>query len=946
MRRDPDRVRGGFGGHPRGRSRMTRGDTNIPLAPGKARAVEQTTARRRCFPASSLALWIALMLAGLASTALAGQGPGLPDGPVIEVRIEGNKSIPEGKVRAEILSRAGRPLDRSTIDSDVKKLLGTKWFSDVYADFDPAADGKGHILTFHVVEMPVLREVEFIGRTKISLKDIEATTGLKKGAHVDAVRARLSVNQIKTLYEEKGYEKVEVRLVEGGNPDDTKVVIEIFEGPKFKVASIDFIGNTFVPDDVLKTKIESRRGFFGLSFLGGKRHKEGVDEDRRKLIEYYQGNGFFDIDIRPVVRQGGELGDDLITFVIDEGPQYKIRDIVFDGNKQLNEEILRKDLTLHSGQMYNDAIRDADLKLLNSRYWALGCIDAKIMPHQKITDQPGVVDIVYDIEEGDRYTLGQIIIKGNARTQDKVVRREALMAGLLPGEILDLNRVETFKQRAASTGYFVMDPQQGKPMEVKVVNRRKSDKPFGEDVTITPEAHELTRLQSPDPEPAPAFAPAGPRTLAPFGVGDLGRQFEPEVNTIPPVAVPSAPPTIDPLPEPLPRYVPDDPRQDPSFGREPTLPLNNQNDVGPDRNEPFPGRAYADIVTNVDEAPTGRLLFGVGASSFGGLSGNVVLHESNFDLFAIPRSFRDIGNGRAFRGAGQEFRIELSPGTSINRYVVSFRDPYLFDLPLGFGVSGYQFSRYYPDFTEKRGGGRVSLGYQFGTQTYADVAFRVEDVDITGFKYPAPAELLAVAGHTTLATLRPSIRFDNRNNPFAPSKGSYVEAAFEQGWGSFTFPKFTIEGRQHFTTGSRPDGSGKRTLTARGFFGVTGRDTPIYERFFAGDYRSMRGFYYRGVGPHVLGVNTGGILTAIGSLEYQFPWTANDQIQQVFFCDFGTVESNYTFTTFRAAVGTGLRVIIPQITKQMPLAFDISFPVAKGPDDRTRYFTFFIGAFW
>ncbi len=177
-------------------------------------------------------------------------------------------------------------------------------------------------------------------------------------------------------------------------------------------------------------------------------------------------------------------------------------------------------------------------------------------------------------------------------------------------------------------------------------------------------------------------------------------------------------------------------------------------------------------------------------------------------------------------------------------------------------------------------------------------------------------------------------------------RGRTSRRAFEQGLGTFTFPKFTAEGRQHFTTGARPDNSGKRTLTFRGFFGITGRDTPIYERFYAGDFRSMRGFYYRGVGPHVLGVNTGGILTGIGSVEYQFPWIASDTLQQVVFCDFGTVEADYRLTTIRASVGTGLRVVIPQITGQLPLAFDLAFPVSKAEGDRIRYFSFFIGAFW
>jgi outer membrane protein insertion porin family len=107
----------------------------------------------------------------------------------------------------------------------------------------------------------------------------------------------------------------------------------------------------------------------------------------------------------------------------------------------------------------------------------------------------------------------------------------------------------------------------------------------------------------------------------------------------------------------------------------------------------------------------------------------------------------------------------------------------------------------------------------------------------------------------------------------------------------------------------------------------------------------MRGFAYRGVGPYVFNQNIGGVMSAIGSVEYQFPWTANDKFHQVVFSDFGNVEKDYTFTTFRLAVGTGIRVVIPQFGPY-PLAFDFAYPICKGPDDKERLFTFFIGAFW
>ena len=730
--------------------------------------------------------WAPLLvfLVVMASTrpALAGKPGGLPEGDIAEIKIVGNASITSEQVRGKIKSRAGRPIDQATLDSDLRALHGTKWFSDVGFAFEEAPNGKGIVLVIQVVEMPVLKDVQFIGLIEgwghVKLKDIEEATQLKKGGRADSVKAQLAIHQIQSLYEEKGFEKAEVRLIEGGKVGDSKVVIEIFEGPKFKIESIDFVGNTFVEDGVLATKIESRRGFFGT--LGARRQKEGLENDKRALYKYYQDNGFFDVHVSAVTKPGKALGEEQIVFTISEGAQYKVKDILIEGNKQIPGPKLREGMLLKPGEPFNENVRDIDHKAMMTKYWGIGCIKTKIEKDQPVTDEPGFVRVIYRIEEGNPYILGQLIVRGNARTKDKVVRREALMAGLLPGEMLDLNRVDIFKRRLGSTGYFSGSPNQpggqgpgSKGIDIKVVNERSGDKPFGEDVLIEPNGVNLTRMQSPDqdpppptgdlpvippldvppampplevpsppargpglpePGPAPAGGAPGPQGAIPFGSDGL---FDPTPNTVPPVLGP--PPSTAPQP-PFP------PRRNPGAlnpSQEPNLPNNNMNDVGPDRQEPFPGRSYADIVTNVDEAPTGRLMFGFGASSFGGLSGTAILHESNFDLFAIPRSFSELGSGRAFRGAGQELRISLSPGTLMQpQYLVSFRDPYLFDQPLGLGVSAYATSRYYPDFSERRAGGRFSLGYQFGPQTYADVGVpdrgrRDQQVQVSRARRPA-----------------------------------------------------------------------------------------------------------------------------------------------------------------------------------------------------------------
>ena len=912
-------------------------------------------------------------------------GNKLPEGTIVDIQVEGNKTVDTEDVIRKLASRVGRPLERKSIEKDIRNLLESQLFSDVQPFFDKSEKGDGYVLIFKVKEMPLVGRVEYRGRKGLKLKQLEEATGIKAGGRADAIKARLGEAALERLYHEKGYQKATVKLLAGDKADDKDVIYEIFEGPKFTVSHVDFLGNTFASDAVLRTKVSSKPPKLGL--IGGGFSREEMEEDARKLREYYQGQGFFEIAISAVDEPASDLGHRKVTFVISEGPQYKVRNIKFEGTQKIEETTLREGLALHSHQPFRDEYRDADKKKIIEKYGNIGCIDARIDVEPKFTQEPGIVDLVYKIDEGEQYLLGEIVIKGNDRTKEKVVRREAEMAGLVPGEPLNANLLETFQKRLQGTQYFVASPEMGRPLNISITNRRPHDKPYGEGVIPGLSLAGLTRLQdSGDELPsatgsvplgAPAEAGEKPVRIAqapPAGTfltqpAEGGQILDGTGSALPPALPPAAggniimapPPTdisapgsvvVPPgtpgssatvTPDNIPGTAPVGAGE--PAGSFPDIPGLNMNDVGPDRQEPFANRSFADITTSLEEAPTGRFMFGVGASSFGGLSGNFIVHEKNFDIFNLPKSWSDITNGQAFRGGGQEFRFEAMPGTLINRLMVSFRDPYLFDLPVALNLSGYAFTRAYPNWNEKRGGGRFSLGRQFGTSVYADLATTVEEINFYGYASPPPADYLAASGNTFLATLRPSITFDNRNDPVAPNKGQYFQAAFTQGWGSFTYPKVELEGRKYWTVWHRPDGSGKQTLTFRTFWGVTGRGTPVYERFFAGDFRSMRGFAYRGVGPYVFNQNTGGILTAIGSVEYQFPWTANDKFHQVVFSDFGTVEKDYSFTTFRMAVGTGIRMVIPQFGPY-PLAFDFAYPILKGPDDKERLFTFFIGAFW
>jgi tRNA A-37 threonylcarbamoyl transferase component Bud32 len=155
-----------------------------------------------------------------------------PDGTIVKIEFEGT-SNPVEKIKPKLLSRVGQALSHEKAEADLKTLLGTKWFSDAtyWVDETPPKSGK-YTLNFSLKDVTLLTKVEFLGRKAIRLKEIEDITGLKAGNRADPSQTWRAVGQIQELYREKGYDLASVTLLEGGNKGDTKIVIEIFEGPR------------------------------------------------------------------------------------------------------------------------------------------------------------------------------------------------------------------------------------------------------------------------------------------------------------------------------------------------------------------------------------------------------------------------------------------------------------------------------------------------------------------------------------------------------------------------------------------------------------------------------------------------------------------------------------------------------------------------------------------
>jgi outer membrane protein insertion porin family len=357
-----------------------------------------------------------------------------------------------------------------------------------------------------------------------------------------------------------------------------------------------------------------------------------------------------------------------------------------------------------------------------------------------------------------------------------------------------------------------------------------------------------------------------------------------------------------------------------------------------------PDARFADVIVNLQEAPTGRLMIGAAVNSDAGVTGQIVIDERNFDWRQVPTSWDDVLAGRAFRGGGQTFRLEALPGSQFERYQASFTEPFFLNTRVSLDLSAYLFERSYFDWNEGRIGGRVGLGYRITPDLSISGQLRGEEVEISEPRIPGVAELDAVLGKHDVYGGRVSLAHDTRDLPFAPTQGHYLELSYEQVFGSFDYPRGMIDWRRYFLVLERPDGSGRHVLGFSNRFGITGGQTPIFDNFFAGGYSTMRGFNLRGASPRDSGVIVGGELLTLGSVEYIFPITADDMLRGVFFVDYGTVEEDVKIEAedYRVALGAGLRINIPAMGPA-PIAIDFAVPVAREDTDDIQNISFFFG---
>jgi outer membrane protein insertion porin family len=302
----------------------------------------------------------------------------------------------------------------------------------------------------------VVSEVIIEGASAIGLNRVRREITIKPGNSLSEEAIEDDRRKIIKLYEDRNFSDVDVQYkIEDLADNKARVVFAITEGPKLVVRRISFIGNLSVKQGdlkkAMKTKTWNLLSFFNKS---GRLVPAQIEEDRAALRLLYQNRGFADVRITDISTQPLERDGVEIIVTIEEGIQYRVNSVGFEGVAVGTPEELRSTLKMVDGSLFTPEGLTADLRAISNFYGQRGYVDRIVLPEVTPAGE-GSVDLVYRIDEGVQSYVNLINIQGNTRTKDFVIRRELL---LKPGDVFDTTLVDVSRERLANLNYFNTEP--------------------------------------------------------------------------------------------------------------------------------------------------------------------------------------------------------------------------------------------------------------------------------------------------------------------------------------------------------------------------------------------------------------------------------------------------------------------------------------------------------
>jgi beta-lactamase regulating signal transducer with metallopeptidase domain len=246
------------------------------------------------------------------------------------------------------------------------------------------------------MEKATIGHIRMLGADK-SKVTLAKHHGLRVGDPINSTVVEQARAKLETWYHAKAYANATVTAVEGLKPGDTGVTFVINEGDKQTVTQVEFQGNTIAEDGVLRTKVHPKKPVVWL--FKQELNDTRVDEDVRRLEEYYRGLGFFKARVSRELHahKDGESVD--VKFIIDEGPRYAVQKVSIVGNTKLDEKSLAEKLKLKQGEFFDQQKLKRDIAALQDEYTQAGHGPVVVASRTDLFEEPGKLDLVYRITE-------------------------------------------------------------------------------------------------------------------------------------------------------------------------------------------------------------------------------------------------------------------------------------------------------------------------------------------------------------------------------------------------------------------------------------------------------------------------------------------------------------------------------------------------------------------
>jgi outer membrane protein insertion porin family len=374
---------------------------------------------------------------------------------VADIQVEGTKALDKDVVLMRLNIQPGDIYDPKAINGEMRRIFELGYFEDIQIKVDDLPDGKR--LTFVVVEKPRIQAIGVTGSDELDVDDIIAAMSTTTGSVLNLKILVEDMARVRELYRKDGYylAKVSYELEQEEGSSQARLNIVVDEGRKLYIKEITIKGaEQLDPDDLKDEMALSERGILSWVTGSGVLKEELLERDAAALEAYYANRGFLDVKVgRPEV----DFQEDgiYITFLLKEGNRYKVGTVAFKGElletADKLEAVVEMDELARDSEYFNRSVLQDDAQALTFYYSNYGYAYAETGTLLDKNDETLTVDVDYLLKKNQKVHIRRVVLQGNDRTRDNVIRREMR---LTDGSQFDGSKLKRSNERLSKLDYF------------------------------------------------------------------------------------------------------------------------------------------------------------------------------------------------------------------------------------------------------------------------------------------------------------------------------------------------------------------------------------------------------------------------------------------------------------------------------------------------------------